>query len=300
MIRETTSYAVSAQLSPNSGMTVQRYVVTETFSNGLIKCNEDRSASIGLKVPVGANYLLCSNLGSLVIRQAGRPNVTVVPPGSTVFLFGGDYILYLSKGEHAMHFLNWSESLTPDVRTIVEYCQKSIFSKRVSNDIQSQIICLTETREENLNPISMAWIVSALLRIVAELASTTGSSDLVLVPKGLPDTLKPLVNLVILNPVKPWPLKEAAEHAGYSPFHFSRVFKSTVGVGFHEFVDRHRAAKAIQFLSVTDLSVEEIALRSGYGTTQGLRDSLREYINLSPSEIRSVPIILHENPISTN
>jgi AraC-like DNA-binding protein len=91
------------------------------------------------------------------------------------------------------------------------------------------------------------------------------------------------------NPALPWPLKDAADMAGYSPFHFSRVFKGLVGYGFHEYVDRCRTECAVELLVTTDMPVDLVASTCGFGTTQGLRESVKEYLGLVPSELRAVP-----------
>ena len=86
--------------------------------------------------------------------------------------------------------------------------------------------------------------------------------------------------------------------AGYSPFHFSRVCKQLVGYGFHEYVDRCRTECAIDMLVSTDSAVDLVASTCGFGTTQGLRESVKEYLGLVPSELRSMPeafTFLNEN-----
>ena len=77
--------------------------------------------------------------------------------------------------------------------------------------------------------------------------------------------------------------------AGYSPFHFSRVFKNLVGYGFHEYVDRSRTECAVEMLCTTDSAVDVVASSCGFGTTQGLRESVKEYLGLVPSELRAIP-----------
>ena len=76
--------------------------------------------------------------------------------------------------------------------------------------------------------------------------------------------------------------------AGYSPFHFSRVFKQIVGYGFHEYVDRCRTAMAVDQLCSTDSPADLIAASCGFGTSHGLRESMKEYLGLVPSELRAM------------
>ena len=118
------------------------------------------------------------------------------------------------------------------------------------------------------------------------------SSDqvqLAAIPSDLPDTIKDLVSRVRQSPSHGWPLRDAADAAGYSPFHFSRVFKNLVGYGFHEYVDRCRTESAVELLCTTDQPVDLVASTCGFGTTQGLRESVKEYLGLVPSELRTIP-----------
>lgn len=109
----------------------------------------------------------------------------------------------------------------------------------------------------------------------------------------LPEALRHLVAAVKQDPREPWSLKDAATHAGYSPFHLSRTFRQLAGYGFPEFVDRCRAEIAIVALLTGSEPIESIAESSGFGSVQALRDACREYIGLLPSELRN----LHAAPV---
>jgi transcriptional regulator GlxA family with amidase domain len=60
-------------------------------------------------------------------------------------------------------------------------------------------------------------------------------------------------------------------------------------MGFHEFVDRTRTEYAVHLLTSTDHAIDVVATEAGFGTTQGLRESVKEYLGLVPSELRSTP-----------
>jgi len=140
-------------------------------------------------------------------------------------------------------------------------------------------------------------MLSAIYEAVAKLMVSADEVQLATVPEDLPETLRILTQKVRSSPALAWPLKEAADMAGYSPFHFSRVFKQLVGYGFHEYVDRCRTESAIDMLISTESAVDLVASSCGFGTTQGLRESVKEYLGLVPSELRSLPeafAFLHE------
>lgn len=130
-------------------------------------------------------------------------------------------------------------------------------------------------------------ISSVVLELAAQVLNADPSHGLAPAPKDTPELLLGLIQEVRASPSIPWPLKEAADFVGYSPFHFSRIFKAQVGMGFHEFVDRTRTEYAVQLLTTTDHAIDVVASEAGFGTTQGLRESVKEYLGLVPSELRT-------------
>ena len=108
-------------------------------------------------------------------------------------------------------------------------------------------------------------------------------------PQELPAVIRALTARVKEHPEAAWPLKDASDQVGYSPFHFSRVFKALVGYGFHEYVDRCRTELAVRLLSTTDDPVDIISSEAGFGTAQSLRESVKEHLGLLPSELRGTP-----------
>jgi AraC-like DNA-binding protein len=145
---------------------------------------------------------------------------------------------------------------------------------------------------ETMEPL----VLSFLYEVATRLMSSGDQVQLAALPSDLPETVKELIVKVRKNPAAPWPLKDAADMAGYSPFHFSRVFKSLVGYGFHEFVDRSRTECAVEMLVTTESAVDLVASTCGFGTTQGLRESVKEYLGLVPSELRAVPDAVDMGP----
>ena len=107
------------------------------------------------------------------------------------------------------------------------------------------------------------------------------------IPPSVTGSLASLLEQVKADPSRPWSLKDAANEAAYSAFHLSRIFRTFANYGFPELVDRCRTERAVKLLLETDQSVDEISNECGYGSTQALRNSCREYLGLLPSELKS-------------
>lgn len=81
-------------------------------------------------------------------------------------------------------------------------------------------------------------------------------------------------------------LDTLAEVAGMSKYHFSRLFKDAVGVPPYRYVVQQRVEAARSLLLGTDLSVTEIALRTGFSSQSHLSTAFREHTGTTPVALR--------------
>ena len=78
-----------------------------------------------------------------------------------------------------------------------------------------------------------------------------------------------------------------AGRAGVSERHLSRLFLRELGVTPGRFVRRARTEAAAHLLAGTDLTVEAVARRCGFGTAEALRQAFVSAIGVSPSHYRA-------------
>lgn len=81
-------------------------------------------------------------------------------------------------------------------------------------------------------------------------------------------------------------LPALAERLHMSPRHFRRVFTSEVGVSPGRYVEQVRTETARRRLEESELSVEAIAVGSGFGSTETFRRVFGNRFGVSPSEYR--------------
>lgn len=78
-------------------------------------------------------------------------------------------------------------------------------------------------------------------------------------------------------------LEEVARVAGFSPFHFHRVFRSLIGETLHDFVKRVRLERALALMSHDEQrSLTDIALACGFGSSSDFSRSFRKRFGLPP------------------
>lgn len=81
-------------------------------------------------------------------------------------------------------------------------------------------------------------------------------------------------------------LSEMAAVAGLSPYHFSRLFKASTGLSPYRYVLARRVGRARELLTRTDLSMPEVAARSGFANQSHMGRSLRRLLGTTPSALR--------------
>ena len=81
--------------------------------------------------------------------------------------------------------------------------------------------------------------------------------------------------------------QEVADYAGFSYYHFSRLFKEYTSSSFSEYLARQRINRAVQQLGTTSVSITEIAYRAGFQSISSFNRVFRSYMHCSPREYRN-------------
>ena len=81
-------------------------------------------------------------------------------------------------------------------------------------------------------------------------------------------------------------LEALAQQAGFSSFHFARLFRQTMGESPHQFVLRQRVERAQHLLKETDAPLAHIALESGFANQSHLTRIFKRYLGLTPRGYR--------------
>jgi AraC-like DNA-binding protein len=81
-------------------------------------------------------------------------------------------------------------------------------------------------------------------------------------------------------------IKTLARVAGYSVYHFSRIFKMSVGESTISYVSRLKLEKASSKIIDKNKSIIEIALDTGYETPNGFNKAFKKIFDMTPSEYK--------------
>ncbi|WNS44194.1 AraC family transcriptional regulator [Paenibacillus sp. MMS20-IR301] len=77
-----------------------------------------------------------------------------------------------------------------------------------------------------------------------------------------------------------------AELAGFSKFHFMRLFKQFMGMSYYNYLNEHRIMFAEKLLIDPNLSIIEVAMSSGFGSLPTFNRVFKSYKKCTPSEYK--------------
>lgn len=78
-----------------------------------------------------------------------------------------------------------------------------------------------------------------------------------------------------------------ARRAGFSPYHFHRVFKQWIGEGVKGYIRRLRLERAAYRLKISDVPLLRLALESGYHTHETFTRAFARHFGINPGQYRT-------------
>ena len=81
-------------------------------------------------------------------------------------------------------------------------------------------------------------------------------------------------------------LADLAQLLDISSFHFSRLFKQSIGITPHQYLSQQRVERAKQLLKTTDRLIVDIALECGFTSHSHLSKQFRQLTNMTPKAYR--------------
>src|SRR5262245_33896827 len=78
-----------------------------------------------------------------------------------------------------------------------------------------------------------------------------------------------------------------AGRVGFSPYHFHRIFRDVIGEPVKEYVRRLRLERAAYRLKISEETILQIALASGFKTHESFTRAFERQFGITPNEFRN-------------
>jgi AraC family transcriptional regulator len=120
-----------------------------------------------------------------------------------------------------------------------------------------------------------------------EAAAAKGAAATLARPRTLtPQQLHRVIACIQDQPSQDLTLDALAQHTGFSPYHFARLFRQTTGETPHQFVLRLRVEHAQRLLEATGLPVAHVAEECGFADQGAFTRAFRRSLGVPPRAYR--------------
>lgn len=105
------------------------------------------------------------------------------------------------------------------------------------------------------------------------------------------DSIREVMRLLLVNPADSFGIAQMAAHAGYSPWHFLRVFQKTTGMTPHAFqlLCRLRVARS---LLRADTAASTAAVSAGFADQSHMHKVFKRHSGMTPGEFTKASVRL--------
>lgn len=135
------------------------------------------------------------------------------------------------------------------------------------------------------NPFSQKAASSAILSLLVYLKNIH-KTDIPAVELSISQEVSSAINYVNLNYATAISLDRISEMIHLSKYHFCRIFKKDTGITFFEYLNKVRLAHAHRLLIQSDMTINEIAVKTGFGSAAYFSRVFKKAHGISPKTAR--------------
>lgn len=209
-------------------------------------------------------------------------NGTVYPlsPGCAYFLTPIDFHAITPHTPMEIANLSFDESLlSPQMRLLfMNRRQNMIFREDTAIRTLFELLLQESGREDAYSAQCKSGLLELILLHIARAQGTEAVAA--------PGNVQQSMQYLFCHFRDDITLEEVARQSGYTPNYFSRLFHSFTGMRFVDFLNMLRLNYAKMLLMSTELSVTEVAERSGFGSASNFFRRFGQQCGQSPTAFR--------------
>ena len=219
-------------------------------------------------------------------------------PGDILFIWPGELHSIEDNGGHSLCALQFHADIItelPDFRPYQALFRRVRLLKAneqpdLSNTLKTAILHMVNIRRNNTN---FGGVENLITLYEMFICLSTHINDLVMENMNhsaeLSLTIEKIYDSCLYiqeNCTNELFLEDVANHAGFSPFYFSRIFKNATSYPFTEYLNLQRVKHAQSLLAESELSITEICYQSGFKSSSTFNRVFRQLRGIAPSEYR--------------
>lgn len=163
------------------------------------------------------------------------------------------------------------------------------------------MLLLAELKQDNVGGRLYSESLANVLAVHLLRQYTTRKPRLTIYEGGLPERqllyVLDYINEHLNQDIK---LADLAALLNMSQFHFSHVFKQSIGMAPYQYLLQQRIERAKQLLKQTDQSIADIALLCGFNSHSHLSKQFRQITGMTPKVYRTHVASLHSKKFFSN
>lgn len=179
-----------------------------------------------------------------------------------------------------VHFKTSDETLQDLINSISGFHSMTNYSKLLP--LLNEICETALTFEPDSDILAAAKLISFLCEIKkgylevssADTDASTGS------------IISTAIKYMKQNYMEPLTVQQIADHCGFSPSHFHKLFLKTTHTTPNNYLTQIRLAAAKTLLSTTTMPISEIAIRCGFNSQAYFSDCFKRNFSMNPKEFR--------------
>lgn len=223
--------------------------------------------------------------GDILIIPPGELHTLTAPPTGIrlIYMFDLAVLSKIRGFSYLTAFMSQPTLITPENNSAIYEEETSLLL-----DLMELYMC-----DDNLRDLT---IYAKLIRFFVCFSQHHIDSEGVVSPtsrhpdrrKHLLDTMNTVFDYLDDHYDENLTLEKVADVAGFSKYHFSRLFKQCSGYNFYDYLCHRRIKSAEGLLMNSDLPITEIALQSGFSSLSSFNRTFKKLKSCTPSEYRNL------------